>query len=277
VPPQHVLLIGDYEHPDFAGLEHWLRSRADVTCVADVASAVRSAASADLCLFVEARPGRIRQDEVEAIHRRAPLARLAVIAGAWCEGEMRTGAPPSGVLRMYWHEWLARLGALWSSTAGREAASWSLPRTSLAGERTLASAPRCGEDRPQLIAIRAENAASYGALAAAMQAAGHAAVWISSSQPARVRGAAALLWEGNVRSDAEVAELSRLARAVHPAPTLALLNFPRVTDRRLALAAGACDILAKPFMLTDLFQSLQDAPAPSDREKPSGTVDPCAH
>ncbi|MBW3598401.1 MAG: hypothetical protein KY475_14155, partial [Planctomycetes bacterium] len=209
MPPQRVLLIGDCDHPDFAGLAPWLHERCEVASASDIAEAAPFATAPDLCIFVEARPGLIRQEDVEAVHRAAPLARLAVIAGAWCEGEMRTGAPPAGVVRMYWHEWPARLRSLWDSASETEANAWRLPRTALSGERTLASGVRVEEER-RLIAVRAESAVSFGSLAAVLQAAGHAAVWITPSQPSRVRGAAALLWEGDVRHASQADELAHL-------------------------------------------------------------------
>jgi CheY-like chemotaxis protein len=229
-----------------------------VLLAGDSQEAVRlaSATPVELCLFAQARPGRFRQEDVEQLHRAAPLARLGVLLGAWCEGELRTADRPlSGVVRIYWHEWEAKLAAWWNSPC-EAAATWSLPRTALAGERTLAATTMpATEDRP-LAAIRARGGVSFSTLAETCRAAGFAAVWLDPQQMARIGRTDLVLWEGDVRHAHELDELERLARELHPAPTLALVSFPRREDRRLALAAGAVDLIAKPFLVADLVRRM---------------------
>jgi CheY-like chemotaxis protein len=41
-----------------------------------------------------------------------------------------------------------------------------------------------------------------------------------------------------------------------PVPILALLGFPRIDQKRRALAAGAAAVLSKPVQLDDLFWHL---------------------
>jgi CheY-like chemotaxis protein len=253
--PRHILIIGDHDHGDFAAAVEWLRRRAEATCVCDAAPAAKLADTADLILFTQARPGRFRQSDVELVHAAAPLARLAVLLGAWCEGEMRTGAPLNGVMRIYWHEWEAKLAPLWEPA---ENAAWSLPRTSLAAERTLAASAAPQPRTRELVAICPLGAASYSSLADALQAAGFAAVWIDPRQPFRARPAA-LVWEGELRMPGRREELASLCEAFRPAPAIVLASFLRREDLRLARAAGAADVVGKPYVVADLVRRLRMA------------------
>jgi hypothetical protein len=258
--PQRVVIVGDYDHGDFEPAVRWLLARTHVLLAGDAKDAARlaSAESVELGLFAQARPGRFRQEDVEQLHRAAPLARLGVLLGAWCEGELRTADKPlAGLVRMYWHEWEAKLTPWWNSPCEGTAAAWSLPRTSLAGERTLAVAMLSDVGDRALAAIRARGGVSFSALAEACRAAGFAAVWLNPRQAARIGRADLVLWEGDVRRPHEWDELAQLARQFHPAPALALVNFPRREDWRLAFAAGAVDVIAKPFLVAELVRRMQ--------------------
>jgi hypothetical protein len=252
------MIVGDFGHGDMAPAVQWLQERARVVFADGIDQAAEAALRepVELCVFAQARPGRFCREDVERLHRAAPLARLAVLLGAWCEGEQRTGKPLEGALRIYWHEWRTKLEPYWRSESASEAAAWSLPRTALTGERTLTAAVSPVTNDRALIAIRALNAASFSSLAAACQSCGYAAVWLDPQQPMRAHAATALLWEGDVRRDAACAELSRLASALRPATTIALVNFPRREDQRRALAAGAVEMMGKPFLLADLMRLL---------------------
>lgn len=258
LPPHSALLVGDFAHDDFHSVLAWLRQHSQVVCASSIETAEEylTTGTFDLCLLAQARPGLFLQADVERLHRVSPLTPLAVLAGAWCEGEPRTGTPLSGIPRIYWHEAIARL-ATFDNTQSRAAAGfYRLPRTALPTERTLAITTPPSPGRHALVAVRAQGPASFGALADACKAIGYAAVWLLPSQPGRVQGASWLLWEGDVRSPEGYDELRRLATSLHPAPTIALLNFPRDADRQRALEAGAVHILAKPFLVSDLSATL---------------------
>ncbi len=265
MPPRRLLIVGDYAHTDFKPVLDWLRSCTQLFCLADIAEAGEYLAVADppvdCCLLAQARPGRFHQSDVEQLHAAAPLTPLAVLVGAWCDGEMRTGTPLSGISRMYWHEAIAQLASHVNPATDAGSNVCRLPRTALPVERTLAVAFGNSSEKHALVAIRAMGPASFGSLADACRAAGYAAAWLSPAQPGRIIGATALVWEGDVRRSDEWTELQRLARIVYPAPTVAVLNFPRPEDRCRAIAAGAVDILAKPFELADLIALLRLARA----------------
>src|SRR5262245_18525616 len=94
-------LAGDLDHTHFAPAVAWLRHVALCEFVAwPVArSSTGWAIPAAIVLF-QARPCSITEHVVERLHRLAPLAKLIVVAGPWCEGEQRSGRPAQGVARI---------------------------------------------------------------------------------------------------------------------------------------------------------------------------------
>src|SRR5262245_46214259 len=120
----HVWILGDWKELEFAPAVTYLRHEVDLnplvnnvrgsgvfgvevfteSQVADVKDS-RPQSDPDLILLVASRPGRFSAAEVEALHRRAPLARLVALLGTWCEGEVRSGHPWPGVNRIYAHQW----------------------------------------------------------------------------------------------------------------------------------------------------------------------------
>src|SRR5690606_19180040 len=130
-------------------------------------------------------PGIYKQAQIETLRQLAPLAQIVVVAGTWCEGELRTGKPQSGVLRLYWHEL-----AHWWRTRRNPVVVWSpcldgplIPRVS-PGEPTLEAA----------LAIHTPTLASYEALAAVLGRFGAHCLWIRDLQ---APSAATIgLWDG---------------------------------------------------------------------------------
>ena len=53
-------------------------------------------------------PGQFSCEAIDRIRTRAPLARLVGLLGSWCEGEVRSGQPWPGTIRIYAHQWPGR-------------------------------------------------------------------------------------------------------------------------------------------------------------------------
>ena len=67
----------------------------------------------------------------------------------------------------------------------------------------------------------------------------------------------AAIFDSTELDSEECANLGRLAKALDPAPVIALLGFPRVDDRLRALSAGAAAVISKPLVVDDLFGELE--------------------
>lgn len=251
-----VLLTGDYQTSEFDEAVTWLNDRAKVIFRSDMAAAARylESAAADPLLLVIAQsyPDQFSAGQVEQLHQRAPLSRLAALLGSWCEGEYRSGRPWPGVIRLYWHQFRSRV-ARWL-----DCASWPcdvfLPRTSTIAEQLndyVSSEERMRNEG--LIVVRTKRFSDFDALAESLRQVGFGAVWLRDLLWQDVRGATAVIWDGghcNWSQETHLDEVSNLSRI---APVIALLDFPRQEDVRLVRRAGAAGIASRPFVIDELL------------------------
>ena len=223
----------------------------------------------DLIVLAQIRPGEYRDDEIAELRRRFPLTPLIVLLGPWCDGEMRTGQPLAGVMRMSWHRaawWLSR--ELDRHLAGR-CPAWGWPATITDDERllrlvaatTTARQVRKVETAPTaaLIGLRIDRAGWADAVADTLRDAGLASVWLPPERPVDLRGAAAILWDGDGLPRERLADLAQTVTAWRPVPVLALWDFPRPEDHRAAEEAGAAALVAKPLFNEQLLHEIRQA------------------
>ena len=207
----------------------------------------------ELILLAQPLPGTVRQQEVDRLQRLAPLARIVLVAGSWCEGELRTGSPPVGVLRLYWYE----LAPWWQAALRRLSAglcpAWSAPLDHPQAGRYSIDATIDDLTMPSIVAIGADDFAVFECLADALAASGASAIWARSDDP--VKGAAGI-WDGGQLSDRELERLGRFCRQVL-GPVVALLDFPRVEHIIEARAAGAVAVFPKPFVVEEVLAALR--------------------
>jgi CheY-like chemotaxis protein len=267
-----VLLLGDTHRPEFRDarscLDRWgdVREYADETQAA--AALIKDLLVPDVIVVAQAFPGQFSHQAIDHLRRLAPLARVVGLMGSWCEGEMRTGRPWPAVVRTYWHQWTARCNReLHRLTAGA-GGSWALPLTATEEERLLADVcagcqPLVPQDNTAcpsrgLVVIRARSREMAEWLSAACRSQGFATVCERSMATARIEGATAAIFDGGDLGQAEYDDLRRLTAALRPAPTIALLTFPRAEDYARARAAGAAAVLSKPLAVEDLLWELKN-------------------
>lgn len=241
----NVFMLGDWEQAEFRPAVEFLRRNANLYLhESDIWG---SLTHLDLIFFVVARTGRFSEAEVEALHRRAPLARLVALLGSWCEGEVRSGHPWPGVTRIYAHQWQARLT--------HELKSWQ-PRTANEIDRLMNTSLPSKPIR-KLIGIAAAQSTMFDALAAACRSLGIDAVWLLPNLPSPVQRVDAIIYDSTLDLSAELARLKELRQQLHSPPAIMLLDFPRQVDMQQATEAGATSLLAKPFLLTDLAAEIE--------------------
>jgi CheY-like chemotaxis protein len=132
-----------------------------------------------------------------------------------------------------------------------------LPPTATEEERLLADTAERRASRHGLVVICSQSHETAEWLSAACRSRGYATIWQRPSTKARVAGAMAAIFDGTDLSRDECNQLGHLAAALHLAPVVALLAFPRANDRRRALSAGAASVLSKPLVVDDLFWELE--------------------
>lgn len=213
----------------------------------------------EVVLLAEPRPGVNEQELVDRLHALSPLMRLIVVAGSWCEGELRTGRPLAGVMRLYWHE----LPAWWNEAKTRRNAGfaphWSAPISYL-----LPAIPASSHSSSTFIsvAVDAVDWAVFETLAAILRPHGYDAQWTSPSRD--LHNAQLGLWDGGQLDDKEVEALKRFCRPFQadPAPVLVLVDYPRPEHFKLIREAGAAALLGKPYAIACLVRTLADLTTP---------------
>jgi len=255
---QRVLFVGDPSHHEFREPVAWLSEYCDLTfssCIDE--AAVRLASdreTPDVIVIAAARPGQFSQREVTSLLRRAPLTRIIGLMGGWCEGEMRTGQPWRGVTRVYWHQFVPRLAEelIGINSRGRLA----MPKTFTESELNNILVPVPKVTQRGLAVIRAASLESYEAIAEACQTIGHSTTWVNPRQPAFVSGATVAIWDVSLSIERDREALAAFTRQVQPAPVIAMIGFPRASDRQQAAECGATCVVSKPYLLQELWTEL---------------------
>lgn len=263
-----VWLIGDLRAAELSQAVAWLCDSAACLKIEDprdaVARATRRGAGAGFSshapraiVFCAARPGSISQRQVDALSRAFPLARLVALVGTWCEGEMRSGRPWPGVVRIYWHQWQSRLPEIMNELEG--AKSLRLPRTATDVDALLSSH---GRARPGTIAsavgIFTARRSDFESLAGALHpAAGHCR-WLLPGEVAPPEPLDLLLADAASDLLAAVTDLHHVRSELGPVPALVLCHFPRPEEIRDLPQAPRIAFLAKPYLVRDLLRSMAE-------------------
>ncbi|HYO24416.1 MAG TPA: hypothetical protein VEQ85_05650 [Lacipirellulaceae bacterium] len=205
----------------------------------EAALRVRGALPPESFLVAQQRPGSISQALVDRLQAAAPLARIVIVAGTWCEGELRTGTPLVGAARLYWYEFLP----WWRRELLRREARPATP----------APHPLAGV----VLAVDAVDVAVYETALAALSPYGCELLWAPRGR-GPVGTATLGLWDGGQGDPAELASLGEFCQRLAPAGgrVVALLDFPRVEHVAAIRAAGAAALLGKPYDLTNLLDVL---------------------
>jgi CheY-like chemotaxis protein len=273
-PETTIFLVGDFERPEFREAVAAMHAQCRVVCAATAAEAgnllTGEAALPELIVMAQVRPAEHDPDDLQRLRRRAPLSSVVLLLGPWSEGEMRSGEPLAGVVRVHWHHWLTRFERQVQWIAKGVCSSWALPPTATDEERLLWSeckgsdSERNRPPREGLVAIVTERSEAAEWLADACAALGQPATRAGLNSWSGPQ-AAAVIWD-MAAGDGGAFELAALAERFGKAPIVALSGFPRPADRERLLAAGAAAVLSKPLALDDLDWELDRLLAKARRE-----------
>ncbi len=264
-----VLAVGNAQGAELASSLGACAVPCDLETIATPAEAALRLAQADaqpdVIVLVQARPGEISHQEVDALRRAAPLARLVGLLGSWCEGEVRTGSPWPGVPRVYWHAWPLR----WEADLARAAAgwlpSWAQPETATEEDRApdWASVPELPSGRVAICALDPDLA---DWLHDACRALGQKPMRAQAACSERISADVAI-WDCPGALSDHTEELRAWAGCVWPAGVLVLASFPRWQDAAALLSAGAACLVSKPMRLDELAAALRLARAAAARDR----------
>lgn len=257
-----ILLVGDTRRREFLEADAAMERRALVTQAGDIETAAAllhaDRVAPEVIVLAQDHPGQFTAEAIDRLRRAAPLSRVVVLLGSWCEGELRSGEPAPGVIRVYWHQWFARFDREWSHLFGGRSSAWSLPATATDEERLLAEdfrpAPHYGA-----IVVCAHGRDMRDWLAEACRRRGYATICLRPNEAIRVDGARAAILDATDAGPEEIAEIRRLAGQLAGTPIIVLLSFPRIEDHQRTLDAGAAAVLSKPLLVEDLYGRLEQA------------------
>jgi hypothetical protein len=258
-----VWFVGDWGIDEFVHVREVFdafSSASQVESFATLENAMAAAGTAtppEVLLLAQPRPGCVEQAAIDQFLAAAPLTRIVIVAGSWCEGERRTGRPLVGAVRLYWHE----VPAWWRRNVTiREAGGtpdWSHPVNSGCGLVDAGNVHRCVDASPMTIAIDAIDVATFETLADALRAFGVTCSW-SPRGRGDVAGASAAIWDGGQLDPSECEALAALRARLgnNAVPIVALLDYPRAEHIREAQTLGAAVVLGKPYSVALLFIEL---------------------
>jgi hypothetical protein len=267
-------LAGPWHVGEFALLLKTLdphRWPASATLADAVMKVSQSDSPPELVLLAQGRPGVDSQTDVERLREVAPLTRIIVVAGTWCEGELRTGWPLTGVIRLYWYEFAAWWRAGLKRLARGAAPPWADPlydvragqvlRFDFAEREPRIHSPQAPHDG--VVAIVTTDFAAFEALSLGLAALGWNCSWqprhrATDRQSMPKLAPIAGIWDGGQLGDSEIQNLEAFCGRLQPfkAPVVALLDFPRAEHIWQAAAAGAGGVLNKPYQLALLHDEL---------------------
>jgi hypothetical protein len=265
-----VFVIGDRHWCEFAEACAWLVQQASVSFFSNCQAVEKylgdslddhGAELPQVILLCQSHPGQFHVDAIEAIHRRAPVARLVSLLGSLCEGESRSGKPWPGVSRVYWFDWQPRFEREFGRSTKKNASVWELPRTASDVDtalhlshaaRRLDAATKSQRHEKGSVAVRSRSASARLTLMDACETLGFSVEPLDDLASLSVRSTGAVLWDCDSLNDAECAELVAVRQRVGEIPVIVVAGFPRAQDQQLARTIGVAAIVSKPFVMDDL-------------------------
>jgi DNA-binding NarL/FixJ family response regulator len=270
-----LIAAGPWQDAEFSGVRAELGADQPWSTAPTLRAAIDHIAAADdppeLLLLAQSHPGADDQAEVERLRQLAPLTRVIVVAGSWCEGELRTGRPLTGVVRIYWYEFVAWWRAALERIANRETPPWAEPLTDLRAGHSIRLRPPSTESpsnagaEKRVLAIDTTDYSTFDALSAGLTPLDWQCVWQPRHRPAwndqssaEPQSPTAALWDGGQLDAEELTNLTAFCRRLNDlhAPVVALLDFPRAEHVNQTQSAGAAALFAKPYQLALLHHEL---------------------
>ena len=274
-----LLVVGNLDTAEFHEARTILAATGTAIEVPSVEAACEflsgTAHAIDVIVVAEHYPGQHAPEAIDRLRQWAPLARIVRLLGSWCEGEGRTGRPWPGAIRIYWHQWVAQL-AREAASLPTGGGSWGLPATASEEERLLAVFKSRFRSAPAGWPSAGGEFAMQEWLCDACRRAGYTAIGMRPGGQWAAGPFTAAIFDADGFRDEQHEELRRFAAAVHPAPVVALLGFPRIEDCARAKSAGAAAVLSKPLLLEDLYwqlQGLDQGPRPAQIDLNTAAVD----
>jgi AmiR/NasT family two-component response regulator len=251
-------LSGEYDRDEFARAIADMAATANVVQIGCLNAAAQNLARGepvDLIVVAQARPSQFPLAEIDALRQAAPLAPIVALLGSWCEGEMRSGSPWPGVVRVHWHQWREWFRQGLAKFSRGEQSAWSQPMTATAEERLL-SLKAVRTDTSAVVAVISEHLEMADWLAAACRNRGASVITLNHIPCSPIDGVAIVLWDVGLLSPLLVSQQQTVAAQFPRSRIIVLADFPRSEEVDRLIDAGAAAVLSKPLLVNDLDECL---------------------
>lgn len=249
----NIWITGDWNHVDFAEIVAELGSQATFCAWDKIPEEM--APPPDLIVLAQARRHQFSPIDAQRLRARWPATPCVHLLSSWCEGEIRSGIPLEGWVRVYWHRWHNEFARFARERSAARTTPWENgPQNAFDGSKWLGGPclsvglwSRC---RSETLMIRD-----------CLQWFGHTVDWFGSS-------AASPEKRGQVQASVVVGDslngwfresLLAARRACRRGVKIAILGFPRhqEVDELRRLGGKNLRVISKPFDVGLLQQALQ--------------------
>ena len=260
-----LLLIGHEQAQEFCSIRRWLEAHFDLSQAADINDLPASLDSYPIILVAMSVRHQFRQSEIEKLRQSAPLARICVIVGSWCEGETRSGAAWPGVERLYHHELIPRaISEGWTSDP------CYLPPTYSADEAWLARADQAysAKTPDSFCMVCSRDPEFRKSLANVGERFDLNMVTMAPTDISASQDIAAVIYDADRNRLERQETLHRLSNSFPRARIVVVLEFPRHDEIHEILASGGHHVVGKPFDIVDLMTAISAGATTTDNLSP---------
>lgn len=274
LPLLKVVSVGLADHREFRDVRNSLQKWTELHEFLDLNSLLEMFESpesppVDLLVLLQRYPGEFSVELLEKVRAKIPICPIINVLGSWCEGEIRTGTPLPGTVRIYSHQWGKTAELELNAMENRLSCSWTLPVTSGEEERFLfrkfpiersmdhdpasiflaiLETPHLSGYDPEMNAFLSELFTRCGYFS------------IRTKREKIYPKPTGIVWDVGIPNPFErtLKEL-RILRAEYPDVKIVLLcESPRIDEKKRLLEAGADVLCSKPLDLDELLEEVRN-------------------
>ena len=248
--PISLLTIGQTDRAESTPLAEWLAASlqpADTKHFRDLTAALQETSRTnwipDLIVIVQSWPDEFSPSEIASLFTFAPLARVVVAYGAWCESDGRNRHLWPLAVRVSLPGAAARIEREWRLLNEQNGVA-PLPLSAAREEVFAADHPPLEKtSSPQTVLVVSPDPAYRRFLHELLASAGHTASRADAptvdSQPT------AILFDADPWDEARADQLRSLLQRHPTANTIALMSLPHSEHQAAIIGSGACTVLPK--------------------------------
>lgn len=196
----------------------------------------------DFLIVAQSRRGQFSQARIDWLVQQFPLHSKALLMGAWCEGETRSGLPLAGLHRIHLRNWPVALERIVCQLQATGTSEINRPPTETRADVLMAKCDDVENFGALNVAVHAVDTQLYGAISEFCEIRRWSACRLANTKKWDV--AIIECWYSVEEVVAVLAEYP----SVREKPVVVVCGFPRPQDReRLAELFSNSLLLGKPF------------------------------